>query len=135
MSYTAVSVVGHVFILDAGGKHTSQLTMEARLSLPESEYAAYAFGSKMFLLGETLYLSTVWTLKLCMAFFYRRLVRGLWSEKLILPLMAGIGATFIAGILTIYTTCVPVSKHWQILPNPGRASSNNPPFSSFVPIR
>lgn len=121
MSYTSVSVVGHVFILDAGGKHTSQLTQEARLALPQSEYAVYEYGSKMFLVGETLYLSTVWTLKLCMAFFYHRLVRGLWSEKLILPLMAGICATFIAGMLTIYTTCVPVSKHWQILPNPGRA--------------
>ncbi|KAK6821379.1 hypothetical protein PG987_015779 [Apiospora arundinis] len=82
-------------------------------------YAAYEFGSKMFLVGETLYLGTVWTLKLCMAFFYRRLVRGLWSEKLILPLLAGIGATGLAGILTIYLTCTPVSKHWQILPYPG----------------
>ncbi|KAK8062046.1 hypothetical protein PG994_008412 [Apiospora phragmitis] len=119
MCYTSVSVVGQVFILNAGGKHTSQLTQQDRLDLPVSEYAAYEFGTKMFLLGETLYLGTVWTLKLCMAFFYRRLVRGLWSEKLILPLMAGIGMTGLAGILTIYTTCTPVSKHWQILPNPG----------------
>ena len=76
-------------------------------------------SSKMFLVGETLYLGTIWTLKLCMAFFYRRLVRGLWSEKLIIPLMAGIGVTGLAGILTIYTTCTPISKHWQILPHPG----------------
>ncbi|KAK7985875.1 hypothetical protein PG988_003497 [Apiospora saccharicola] len=126
--YTSVSVVGHVFILDAGGKHTSQLTQEARLALPQSEYGAYEYGSKLFLVGETLYLGTVWTLKMCMAFFYRRLVRGLWAEKLILPLMGGIGATFIAGMLTIYTTCVPVSRHWQILPNPGRALQS--PFSN-----
>ncbi|KAK7962984.1 uncharacterized protein PG986_003809 [Apiospora aurea] len=120
MCYTSVSVVGQVFVLNAGGKHTSQLTTpESRINLPLSEYPDYEFGSKMFLVGETLYMGTVWTLKMCMAFFYRRLVRGLWSEKLILPLMGGIGATFIAGITTIYTTCVPVSKHWQILPNPG----------------
>ncbi|KAK8852309.1 integral membrane protein PTH11 [Apiospora arundinis] len=119
MCYTSVSVVGHVFILYAKGKHTSQLSLQDRIDLPPSEYAAYEFGSKMFLVGETLYLGTVWTLKLCMAFFYRRLVRGLWSEKLILPLLAGIGATGLAGILTIYLTCTPVSKHWQILPYPG----------------
>ncbi|KAK8043278.1 hypothetical protein PG993_005708 [Apiospora rasikravindrae] len=134
MCYTSVSVVGQVFILNAGGKHTSQLTtLESRISLPVSEYADYEFGSKMFLLGETLYLGTVWTLKLCMAFFYRRLVRGLWSEKLILPLMAGIGATGIAGILTIYTTCVPVSKHWQILPHPGPLCVPQNPWT-FVTI-
>ncbi|KAK6839152.1 hypothetical protein PG987_005018 [Apiospora arundinis] len=103
--YTSVSVVGHVLILDAGGKHTSQLSPQDRINLPESDYALFEYGTKLFLL--------------CMAFFYRRLVRGLWSEKLILPLIGGICATFLAGIITVYTTCVPVSKQWQILPDPG----------------
>ncbi|KAK8131855.1 hypothetical protein PG999_000028 [Apiospora kogelbergensis] len=133
MCYTSVSVVGHVFILEAKGKHTSQLTLQDRIDLPVSEYAAYEFGSKMFLVGETLYLGTVWTLKLCMAFFYRRLVRGLWSETLILPLMAGIGVTGLAGILTIYTTCTPVSKHWQILPYPGAICVPQNPWT-FITI-
>ncbi|KAK8876747.1 integral membrane protein PTH11 [Apiospora arundinis] len=117
--YTSVSVVGHVLILDAGGKHTSQLSPQDRINLPESDYALFEYGTKLFLVGETLYMGVVWSLKLCMAFFYRRLVRGLWSEKLILPLIGGICATFLAGIITVYTTCVPVSKQWQILPDPG----------------
>ncbi|KAK8122216.1 hypothetical protein PG984_010886 [Apiospora sp. TS-2023a] len=117
--YTSVSTVGHVLILDAGGRHTSQLSPQDRIDLPKSDYALYEYGTKLFLVGETLYMGVVWSLKLCMAFFYRRLVRGLWSEKLIMPLIAGIMATGTAGIITIYTTCVPVTKMWQILPDPG----------------
>ncbi|KAK8072270.1 hypothetical protein PG996_005618 [Apiospora saccharicola] len=117
--YTSVSTVGHVLILDAGGHHTSQLSPQDRIDLPKSDYALYEYGTKLFLVGETLYMGVVWSLKLCMAFFYRRLVRGLWSEKLILPLIAGIMATGTAGIITIYTTCVPTTKMWQILPDPG----------------
>ncbi|KAK8008782.1 hypothetical protein PG991_011333 [Apiospora marii] len=117
--YTSVSVVGHVLILDAQGHHTSQLSPQDRINLPKSDYAIYEYGTKLFLVGETLYMGIVWSLKLCMAFFYRRLVRGLWTEKLILPLIGGIGATGIAGILTVYTTCVPTTKMWQILPDPG----------------
>ncbi|KAK7985138.1 hypothetical protein PG988_002760 [Apiospora saccharicola] len=120
--YTSVSTVGHVLILDAGGHHTSQLSPQDRIDLPKSDYALYEYGTKLFLVGETLYMGVVWSLKLCMAFFYRRLVRGLWSEKLILPLIAGIMATGTAGIITIYTTCVPTTKMWQILPDPGRSN-------------
>ncbi|KAH7062623.1 hypothetical protein B0J12DRAFT_716386 [Macrophomina phaseolina] len=117
--YTSVTVVAHVFIIKAGGKHTSLLTHEQRRLMPASEIPAWAYGSKIFMLGQMLYASIVWSLKFNMLFFYRRVTRGLWVEKLVVPAIGLVACTGIAILLIFTCTCRPFSKLWQVWPDPG----------------
>ncbi|OJD34058.1 uncharacterized protein BKCO1_2500010 [Diplodia corticola] len=117
--YTAVTVVAHVFIIVAGGKHTSLLTHDQRRLMPPSQVPAWVYGSKIFMLGQMLYASIVWSLKFNMLFFYRRITRGLWVEKLIIPTLAFVAMTGIAVLLVFTCTCRPFYKLWQVWPDPG----------------
>jgi hypothetical protein len=118
-AYTTVTVVAHVFILKAGGMHTSLLTPEQRAAMPESEYAAWEYGSQIFLVGLTCYFVIVWLLKFNMLFFYHRIVQGLWSEKFIRPVMYFVAGCGVAIILTLTLMCRPFKKLWQVYPDPG----------------
>lgn len=117
--YTAVTVVAYVFIMGAGGKHTSLLTHEQRRLMPAAEVPAWQYGSKIFMLGQMLYASIVWSLKFNMLFFYRRICRGLWVEKLIIPAIGLVAVTGTAILLIFTLTCRPFYKLWQVWPDPG----------------
>lgn len=54
------------------GGTNSYLTNEERLALTPIELTHRTNASKAFLLGWNSYCGTVWTLKLCMIFFFRR---------------------------------------------------------------
>jgi hypothetical protein len=95
------------------------MTPEQRKTLPLSDYRAWEYGTQVFIVGLTSYAVIVWTLKFNMLFFYRRVVKGLWIEKFILPVMCFVGAAAITVILVLTCTCVPFSKMWQIYPDPG----------------
>lgn len=117
--YTSVTVVAHVFIIKAGGKHTSLLTHDDRRLMPASQVPAWEYGSKIFMLGQMLYASIVWSLKFNMLFFYRRITRGLWVEKLIIPAIAFVAITGTTVLLVFTCTCRPFHKLWQVWPDPG----------------
>ncbi|KFZ19133.1 hypothetical protein V501_00815 [Pseudogymnoascus sp. VKM F-4519 (FW-2642)] len=117
--YTTVSVIAHVFIMKAQGKHTSLLTPEQRATMPAEEHKSWEYGSQIFLIGFYSYVIIVWTLKLNMLFFYRRLVQHLWVERAILPAFWLVGSSAIAVILTFTLTCIPFYKFWQVFPDPG----------------
>ncbi|KAF2689762.1 hypothetical protein K458DRAFT_427868 [Lentithecium fluviatile CBS 122367] len=117
--YSEVTVIAHVFILKAQGRHTSLLTPAQRENLPLSDYQAWEYGTQVFIVGLTSYAVIVWTLKFNMLFFYRRVVKGLWVEQFILPAMCFVGAAAIAIILVLTCICVPFKKMWQIRPDPG----------------
>ncbi|WQF88841.1 hypothetical protein CDEST_13855 [Colletotrichum destructivum] len=117
--YTSVCVMATLFTLVSQGRHTSLLTPEQRRTMPESEFYLWEYGSKNFVAGMCIYVSIVWTLKFHMLFFYRRLVAGQWVEKFIFPVMGLVGATAIAIVFIIALTCRPISKMWQIRPDPG----------------
>lgn len=121
MVYTTVSVIAHVFIVNAEGKHTSMLTPEQRLEVSKSpeETEAWVYGSKIFLVGFYSYAAIVWTLKINMLFFYKRLVKGLWVERAIYPAMALVGTTATAVLFTFTLSCIPFHKLWQVYPDPG----------------
>ncbi len=87
--------------------------------MPLAEYRSWEYGSQIFLVGFYSYAVIVWTLKFNMLFFYRRLVRGLWVERVILPVFILVGACAVAVILTFTLTCIPFSKFWQVFPDPG----------------
>lgn len=78
-----------------------------------------ATGSKFFLVGWFMYPGFVWTLKLCMVFFLRRLVAGIWVEKFIIPMMVLVCTCYVIIIIVVTTSCRPFYKYWQIYPDPG----------------
>ncbi|KAK1573961.1 uncharacterized protein LY79DRAFT_696692, partial [Colletotrichum navitas] len=117
--YTIVSTMGTLFVLVARGQHTSLLTHEQRETMPESEFAIWQYGSKNFIAGMCCYVTIVWTLKFNMLFFYKRLVKSQWVEKVLFPLMGLVGLTAVIIVLIIFLTCRPLNLMWQIRPDPG----------------
>ncbi|GAB1218634.1 hypothetical protein ATERTT37_007897 [Aspergillus terreus] len=104
------------------GLANNAMTDEQRASLsPDSpEYHLRVGGSKTQVLGWSLYTTLLWLLKACMAIFYSRLTAGLMNMRIRVKLAyAFIGATYIAVILSILLGCRPMSKNWQIYPDPG----------------
>ncbi|KAF4500134.1 integral membrane PTH11 [Fusarium agapanthi] len=110
--WTAAPVIGQVFVQGAEGRHTSDLSEEDRKK--------WAYGSQMFLLGLTGYVVILWTLKFNMLCFYSRVVRGLWTERFVKPLMIGIALSVVVIIIiTLAATCRPFHHLWQVWPDPG----------------
>lgn len=118
MVYSNVTVMAHVFIAVAQGKHTSMLTPAQRENMPVSERPSWEFGSQIFLAGFFSYAIIVWTLKFNMLFFYRRVVRGTTVERAVIPALAFVGVTGVAVVLTFTLMCIPFHKLWQVYPDP-----------------
>ena len=117
--YTDVAVLAHVFVTKARGLHTSLLTTAEREALPILDYAKWIYGSKNFVGGQISYVLILWLLKLNMLFFYRRITNGLWVEKYIMPTIWLVAGSFVVVLITLFCTCFPYHKMWQIMPDPG----------------
>ncbi|KLJ06465.1 hypothetical protein EMPG_10141 [Blastomyces silverae] len=105
------------------GLANNGMTDAARAALdPDSEeYQLRVFGSKIQVIGWTCYSCLICTLKMAMLVFYTRLMEGL-SRRFSIRIWFGFGlvaTTFLASVITIYAACRPVSKYWQINPDPG----------------
>ncbi|GLA37342.1 hypothetical protein AnigIFM63309_004255 [Aspergillus niger] len=99
----------------------ARLSDEQRASMEEWEIGEREFGAKCLLVSWVVYVTLIWVLKACMLFFYNRLTIGLVQQKFV-KVAAGLClCTYVAAILTILLHCNPVSKMWQIYPNPGKA--------------
>ncbi|KAL4963948.1 uncharacterized protein BDV14DRAFT_201430 [Aspergillus stella-maris] len=104
------------------GLANNSMTNEQRKALdPDShEYALRVGGSKTQVLGWSLYTTLLWLLKACMAVFYSRLTAGLVNMKIrVRVAYILIAVTYIAVICSILFGCHPMSKNWQIYPDPG----------------
>ncbi|KAF5712832.1 integral membrane protein PTH11 [Fusarium mundagurra] len=101
--WTAAPVIGQVFVQGAEGRHTSDLTFEERKNMSEEDSKKWAYGSQMFLLGLT-----------------GRVVRGLWTERFVKPLMVVVILSVVVIIITLAATCRPFHHLWQVWPDPGR---------------
>lgn len=84
-----------------------------------SERAKWTYGSQIFLFGLSGYFIILWTLKFNMLCFYSRVVRGLWTEKFVKPLMVLVALSAVAIIFTLALTCRPFHHLWQVWPDPG----------------
>jgi hypothetical protein len=124
--WTAAPGIGQVFVQVAEGRHTSDLTFEERQNMSEDERAEWTFGSQMFLFGLVGYFFILWTLKFNMLCFYSRVVRNLWTERFVVPLMGFVGASAVAIIFTLALTCRPFQHLWQVWPDPGRTQDPHP---------
>lgn len=127
--WTTVATIAHIFIVECGGQHTGILPDDVRATLTPEGVQAYTYGTQMFLFGLWIYFCVVWTLKVNMLFFYRRVVKGTWTERLVVPVMGLVVGSFLVIVLTMTLTCRPFKTLWQVLPDPGRKSSHVLPIS------
>ncbi|ERF76938.1 hypothetical protein EPUS_02650 [Endocarpon pusillum Z07020] len=104
------------------GLSNNNMTDNYRASLdPASvEHQIRVAGSKLHLIGWSLYVSTLWCVKLCIAVFYTRLIDGLFHMMIHIRIAyVAIGVSYVAVMATLLGACQPFHRHWQINPNPG----------------
>ncbi|KAH8431657.1 uncharacterized protein LDX57_009313 [Aspergillus melleus] len=104
------------------GLANNSMTDQQRMTLdPASEeYRLRVGGSKTQVIGWSLYTTLLWLLKACMAMFFSRVTAGLVNMTIRIRLAyLFIAVTYIAVICSILFGCHPMSKNWQIYPDPG----------------
>lgn len=121
--YTAQTALAYSVGNVASGLANNSMTavQRAALSPHDPEYHARVVGSKIQIAGWTTYVALINSLKLSMLAFYVRLMEGL-SRRYQIPIYVGFAfviASFVAGVITIFTACRPFHKNWQINPDPG----------------
>ncbi|KAF3764033.1 hypothetical protein M406DRAFT_261273 [Cryphonectria parasitica EP155] len=97
--------------------HTLTLAQRQEMSAEEAE--PYIKVTKWFCAGVATYVVFVWSLKINMLFFFRRVVKGLWVEKFIFPVMCLVGVTFIITIGILFGNCRPYSRMWVFYEDEG----------------
>ncbi|KKZ63161.1 hypothetical protein EMCG_02538 [[Emmonsia] crescens] len=116
------TVAAHVVVASYDGLTNSYMTPEERAALdPNSlEFSKRVAGSKIQVIGWSFYALILWLVKFCVAIFYSRLTSGLMN----LPNRVRIsyvilGLSYIMVALCLILPCRPISKYWQIHPDPG----------------
>ncbi|KAK4232986.1 hypothetical protein C8A03DRAFT_39341 [Achaetomium macrosporum] len=124
-----VDLVAAIYVVSAAdGLTNSYMTDEQRASLsPDSEeYAKRVLGSKIQVFGWPIYVATLWAIKLCVAVFYSRLTTKLAHWKMRVYVAYGlIGVTWVVTTCILLFGCWPMSKYWQIYPDPGICQPTN----------
>ncbi|KAL7275378.1 hypothetical protein RUND412_001685 [Rhizina undulata] len=95
------------------------LTPEQRVALTPEEIENRTTGSKVFMVGWFTYSGVIWIMKLCMTFFFSRVTFGLDRQRMINLAFWAIGVSWVSIILTLFLTCRPWYKSWQVVPDPG----------------
>ncbi|RAL03259.1 uncharacterized protein BO80DRAFT_471038 [Aspergillus ibericus CBS 121593] len=120
--FTGETVAAHLVRSQFDGLTNSYMTDEQRAAVhPTSrEYYNRVWGSKIQVIGWSLYAMILWLIKFCVAIYYSRLTTGLNH----LPTRVRfayilLGVTYLTVALTIILGCQPMRKNWQIYPNPG----------------
>ncbi|OTB11444.1 hypothetical protein K445DRAFT_38522, partial [Daldinia sp. EC12] len=115
---TAYVVVGEMHGLTNAMNDESRSTIDAA----SKEYRHRQYGSKMQILLWSLYAFILWSLKVCVTVFYSRLTSGLPNlRQRVYFAYILLGTTYTAALLTIFLSCRPISKFWQINPDPGNS--------------
>ncbi|KAJ4163593.1 hypothetical protein LMH87_005313 [Akanthomyces muscarius] len=113
--------VGHV----AHGLANGGMTDEARAALSpnDPEYKLRVIGSQIQIAGWTTYGTMLWLYKTCMLIYYMRLTSGLHKsyKRQIYLGFALLGSTYLVLGATVFLSCRPFHKYWQIYPDPGNA--------------
>ncbi|KKA25460.1 hypothetical protein T310_0484 [Rasamsonia emersonii CBS 393.64] len=122
MVFTGETVAAYLVGAKFNGLTNSYMTPEQRAALsPDSkEYYDRVWGSKIQVIGWSLYACILWLIKFCVAIFYSRLTTGLLHfETRVRISYVLLGVTYIAVALSILLGCQPMRKYWQINPDPG----------------
>ncbi|KAK4133218.1 hypothetical protein BT67DRAFT_59627 [Trichocladium antarcticum] len=132
---TIVTVAASLVVTRTDGLTNSYMTDEERAALsPDSqEHADRVLGSKIQVLGWTLYAASLWCIKVCVAVFYSRLTYKLphWQVRIYIA-YGLIGVTWVVVTLCLLVGCRPISKYWQISPDPGICQPTNSKLYVFA---
>ncbi|OIW32605.1 hypothetical protein CONLIGDRAFT_712899 [Coniochaeta ligniaria NRRL 30616] len=115
-TYLAYSVGAYWHGLANDGMTDSQRRL---LSPSSEEYCLRVNGSKTQIAGWSTYTLLLWIVKAAMCTFYLRLTDGLNFRTRIYVGFVLIVTTWLAVLLSILFSCFPLSKNWQIYPDPG----------------
>ncbi|EGX94744.1 integral membrane protein Pth11-like, putative [Cordyceps militaris CM01] len=91
-------------------------------TLSEAERSHRETGSRVVLAGRVFYAATLWMLKLTTLEFLTRLAGASMKKiylRLTMFLRYTLGVTFIAVLITDLAECHPITKYWQVTPDPG----------------
>ncbi|KAI5847628.1 hypothetical protein DFP73DRAFT_542482 [Morchella snyderi] len=131
--YATESTMAHLAAI-AGGSNFG-LTEAERESLTPHQVQLRVMGAKAFMGGWFTYTGLIYILKLCMVFFYKRVTFGLDRQGLIRWCFVSVGLTWIVIILTLFLTCRPWYKSFQVVPDPGvMCQTGNPVYYIVVLI-
>lgn len=131
--YSSLATLHSCFVLINQGANTSLLVTEAdRLALPVTAHHSYEWGTKLYLAALFCIVGVCWSFKLCMLFFYKRAVKGLWMEKLIYPIVGLVVVSWVICYLVLALGCQPFRRYWQILPDPGSNCTPRSPINYFT---
>ncbi|EKV04664.1 putative srpk [Penicillium digitatum] len=98
------------------------MTPEQRAAVdPHStEWSYRVSGSKLQIIGWSLYVDILWLVKISLAVFYSRLTTGLQNLPARVRLSYVIlGVTYVVTTLVLLLSCQPFHAFWQINPDPG----------------
>ncbi|KAG5657467.1 hypothetical protein KAF25_006031 [Fusarium avenaceum] len=120
--FTAETIAAYLVGAKFQGLTNSYMTGQERANIDVNgrEHYNRVWGSKIQILGWSLYACILWSLKFCVTAFYGRLTTGLTNLRTRV-LLANIilGVTYVAVALTILLSCHPFHHMWQITPDPG----------------
>ncbi|OOQ83299.1 putative srpk [Penicillium brasilianum] len=120
--FTLETVAAYLVGAKFDGLTNSYMTPEQRASLsPDStEWANRVAGSKIQVIGWSLYVAILWLVKFALTVFYSRLTTGLQHLPTRVRLAYIIlGVTYVATQLSLLLSCQPFHAFWQIYPDPG----------------
>ncbi|RHZ45090.1 uncharacterized protein CDV56_101715 [Aspergillus thermomutatus] len=120
--FTLETVAAYLVGANFEGLTNSYMTPEQRAALsPDSrEWSNRVAGSKIQVIGWSLYVAILWLVKFSLTVFYSRLTTGLQHLPTRVRLAYIILAvTYFATELSILLSCQPFHAFWQINPDPG----------------
>ncbi|PNH45141.1 hypothetical protein VD0004_g2640 [Verticillium dahliae] len=101
------------------------------------EYFNRVWGSKIQVIGWSLYVFILWALKFCVTAFYSRLTSGLTHLRTRVRIAyVLLIITYLTVALTLLLSCQPMHNFWQVNPDPGTLCrpTNSPAYVLVVVI-
>ncbi|KAJ5555953.1 hypothetical protein N7513_003595 [Penicillium frequentans] len=116
------TVAAYLVVADYGGLTNSYMSDEQRAALDpiSEEWSNRVAGSKIQVIGWSLYVTILWLVKFSLTVFYSRLTTGLQGlATRVRVAYVVLGVTYAATELSLLLSCQPFHAFWQINPNPG----------------
>ncbi|KAI6764474.1 hypothetical protein HG530_008263 [Fusarium avenaceum] len=137
--FTAETIAAYLVGAKFQGLTNSYMTDEERANIDINgrEHYNRVWGSKIQVIGWSLYACILWSLKFCITAFYGRLTSGLTHLRTrVVFAYIILGVTYLAVALTILLSCQPFHHFWQVTPNPGVICqpTNSPAYVLVVVI-
>ncbi|KAJ0107139.1 hypothetical protein J7T55_014669 [Diaporthe amygdali] len=121
MLYSGETASNYLFVKVSRGLANNDMTDEERAALdPNSvEFSMRERGSKANFAAWPQYAVIMWSLKAAMCVYYLRLMERSKYRNRIFVGFGMIGVTFAIVIIVIFVSCTPITKWWQMYPDPG----------------